>query len=95
MKRVNLFILILGSMAITSLLIACGSSAEPTSTASDKPAEQSEVPRITAEKLKKRLDDGEISWSSTRVSAVGSTSSGTSPGRSGIAAVLMMWRTIK
>ena len=59
MKRVSLFILILGSLAITSLLVACGSSAETESTASDEPADYSEVPRITAEELKKRLDDGE------------------------------------
>jgi rhodanese-related sulfurtransferase len=52
MKRVSLFILILGSMIVTSLLVACDSSAEPALTAS-------EVPRITAEELKKRLDDGE------------------------------------
>jgi rhodanese-related sulfurtransferase len=59
MKRVSLFILILGSMVITSLLAACGSAAGPPSTADGGPAEVSEVPRITAEELKKRLDDGE------------------------------------
>ena len=59
MKRVSLFILILGSMVIISLLAACGSAGENASTASDSPAENSEVPRITAEELKKRLDDGE------------------------------------
>jgi rhodanese-related sulfurtransferase len=52
MKRVNLFIVIVGLMIITSLLAACDSSAEPALTAS-------EVPRITAEELKKRLDDGQ------------------------------------
>lgn len=64
MKRVSLILLILGSMAITSLLIACGSSAEPTPTAVPPtavptPADKSEVPRVMAEELKKRLDDGE------------------------------------
>ncbi len=56
MKRVNLFILILGSMVIAFLLASCGSSAGPASTA---PVGASEVPRVTAEELKKRLDDGE------------------------------------
>jgi rhodanese-related sulfurtransferase len=59
MKRVNLFILILGSMVIAFLLAACGSAAGPASTANGGPAEASEVPRISAEELKKRLDDGE------------------------------------
>lgn len=59
MKRVNLFIVILGSMGIAFLLAACGSAAEPASTANGGPAEVSEVPRISAEELKKRLDDGE------------------------------------
>lgn len=59
MKRVSLFILILVSMVITSLMTACGSSTEPTSVKNSGPAEVSEVPRMTAEELKKRLDDGE------------------------------------
>lgn len=59
MKQVSLILLILGSIAITSLMTACGSAAEPASTANGGPAEVSEVPRISAEELKKRLDDGE------------------------------------
>ena len=60
MKQVSLILLILGSIAITSLMTACGSAGEPVSTtASDKPTAKSEVPRITVEELKKRLDDGE------------------------------------
>jgi len=42
-----------------SLLIACGSLAEPTPTAVLQPADKSEVPRISAEDLKKRLDNGD------------------------------------
>jgi major membrane immunogen (membrane-anchored lipoprotein) len=59
MKVMKLISLIWGSMIITTLLVACGSAGETAATASDGPAEYSEVPRITAEELKKRLDDGE------------------------------------
>lgn len=59
MKRVSLFILILGSMVIAFLLAACGSAGGPASAANGGPAGVSEVPRITAEELKNRLDDGE------------------------------------
>ena len=59
MKSLRSILLILGSMAITSLLIACGSLAEPTPTAVPQPADKSEVPRISAEELKKRLDNGD------------------------------------
>ncbi len=60
MKRVNLFILILGSALITYLLTACASSADPTTTASrGLITDKREVPRITAEDLKKRLDNGD------------------------------------
>ena len=47
MNRLRSLLFILGLMAIASLLIACGASAT------------SEVPRITVEELKERLDKGE------------------------------------
>jgi len=59
MKRLRSILLILGSMAMTSLLIACGSSMESTLTAVPQPADKSEVPRISPEELKKRLDNGD------------------------------------
>lgn len=59
MKRLRAILLILGSMVIISLLIACGSSIQPTPTTVTHPADQSEVPHISAEELKKRLDNGD------------------------------------
>jgi rhodanese-related sulfurtransferase len=59
MRRVNLILLILALLLIMSLLAACGSSAESAQTGTSKLTEVSEVPRITAEELKQRLDDGE------------------------------------
>lgn len=55
MKLMRSILLILGSMVITSLLIACSSAADPNSTS--VPQLKRDVPRITAEELKKRLDD--------------------------------------
>ncbi len=77
MNRLRPLYFILGLMLIASLLIACGSSAEPAeptaaptstpepSTAtpplgeSQAPTVSTEVPRITPEELKERLDNGE------------------------------------
>ena len=59
MKRMSLILLIVGSVTITSLLSACGSFAELGQAAIPESMDSSEVPRITAEELKKRLDDGE------------------------------------
>jgi 3-mercaptopyruvate sulfurtransferase SseA len=66
MKRLRAILLLLGSMVITSLSIACSSFAQPTPTMVTQPADQgevpgvaAEVPRVTVEELKKRLDNGD------------------------------------
>jgi hypothetical protein len=56
----KLTLTILGSMAMTSLLIACGSLVEPTPTVVPQPADKSDFPHISPEELKKRLDNSGV-----------------------------------
>jgi 3-mercaptopyruvate sulfurtransferase SseA len=58
MNRLRSLLIFLGLMIIPSLLIACGALAEPTPTVVPQPADRSEVPRISPEELKRRLDEG-------------------------------------
>lgn len=59
MKPLRSIFLILGSILTMSLVIACSPMVEPTKTAVPQPADRSEVPRISPQELKRRLDNGD------------------------------------